>query len=814
MLFALGGCCLPSITAGAGFVAGADVREEADGISVTISLTCPAGYRSHRPSTRGDILRIFIEPISVCDGVPAQVAASSERFRPVNADKARLVDIEYQGDTGAEAMLTLTFREPVDFSVLPLPDRTTISVMVFPEPLPGGDADGMAETGARTSRLVTPPATRDTYVINLMSTTTAVAGKDLPELDLGAGLQVFVSKTVIHDEVWHRTRVGWFTSYPDAQVALAGLEDDYPGAWIEHADPETDAPIAGSSTRVSGDAPEVIRRRGAADDAPTVASGPMTEQKLETLMDDGRRALMGGDLSRAIQIYTKVLQYPGHPYLPEAQEYLALARERNGQLAHAKAEYERYLDLYPESEGAQRVRQRLNSLLAVDTGDGPAQSTGSIAARSDEWTVQSFLSQFYRRDANQIGDLSEVVSQSSVFSDLNLDVRRRGERFDFGARLSAGYRHDLMGEDDGPGNETRVSYAWLDLADARTQVGARLGRQSRSTGGVLGRFDGLNLDYRATEKTVLSAVAGKPVNSSSDGIDDERTFYGVSATYGPIAEDLELGVFYIQQDVSGITDREAVGVEFRWFDAERSLWGLIDYDTLYRKVGSYYLHGVWRIDSGFSINGSIDRRMGPFLSTSNALIGQGFLTMEDLLTQFTIEEIRSLALDRTAASSTYTLGVSKALTPKLQLNASFNDASVDGTPESGGVPGTDPTDYQYYSASLVASSLIKEGDVSIADLRYTETSTTKVESIGLDTRFPLRSDLRINPSIRVHRRTILFDSSVEWIYAPRLRFQYLWSRKVRLYLEAGKQFSDRETQDRDFSREYFFANIGYQALFY
>ena len=49
----------------------------------------------------------------------------------------------------------------------------------------------------------------------------------------------------------------------------------------------------------------------------------------------------------------------------EAQEYLGLARERNGQLAHAKAEYRIYLAKYPEGEDAQRVRQRLDALVTA-----------------------------------------------------------------------------------------------------------------------------------------------------------------------------------------------------------------------------------------------------------------------------------------------------------------------------------------------------------------------------------------------------------------------------------------------------------------
>ena len=88
--------------------------------------------------------------------------------------------------------------------------------------------------------------------------------------------------------------------------------------------------------------------------------------QIDQLMDDARRAMVAGEISRAVQIYTKVLRAPNHDRHAQAQEYLALAREKNGQTAHAKAEYQRYLSLYPDNEGTARVSQRLAALLATD----------------------------------------------------------------------------------------------------------------------------------------------------------------------------------------------------------------------------------------------------------------------------------------------------------------------------------------------------------------------------------------------------------------------------------------------------------------
>ena len=350
-------------------------------------------------------------------------------------------------------------------------------------------------------------------------------------------------------------------------------------------------------------------------------------------------------------------------------------------------------------------------------------------------------------------------------------------------------------------------------ADAVTGLRGRVGRQSRNTGGVLGRFDGLNLGYQAGEKLLVNAVVGTPVNSASDGIDSSRRFYGTSINYGPILEDLELGLFYIQQEIEGIDDRKAVGTEFRYFGPSQSFWGLVDYDVMFKEIGSAYLQGSWRFENRLTVHGSLDRRRSPFLSTGNAIIGQPVNSFAELAVIFSEEELRQLSLDRSSIASTYSLGISKSLTPRITLNADANQTNVDATPESGGVLATPQATYQYYSTNLTASSLLKEGDVSILGLRYSISDTSKVISLSLDSRLPIGEKFRINPRIRIDRRERIAEPGYEWIFTPGIRMQLRWNRKFRMELEVGKQFIERETTILNLDREAYFINLGYQAFF-
>ena len=370
-------------------------------------------------------------------------------------------------------------------------------------------------------------------------------------------------------------------------------------------------------------------------------------------------------------------------------------------------------------------------------------------------------------------------------------------------------------EDERPtsGNDLRLSYAYADLADARTGLRGRVGRQTRNTGGVLGRFDGLNLTYALNDRLRFEAVAGRPVYSTARDPDDSRVFQGISSTFAPFDNNLDFGLFYLEQAIDGLTDRQAVGAELRYFGDDQSLWSIVDYDVGFEELGSLFLQGSWRLPASFTITGVVDRRRSPFLSLGNALVGQQLESFEELRLFFTEEEIRQFALDRSASTTTYTFGLSRPFSPKLSMNFNASLSSIDATPESGGVAGTPDSEYSYYSADVVASSLFTEGDVGILGFRYAVSGTTDVYSTTVDTRFPVGRGWRISPRLRVDYREINTDQSTQWIYTPGLRVQYRMGRRARFELQTGKQFSTREMAKSDYDRESWFVNVGYQ-LFY
>ena len=131
-----------------------------------------------------------------------------------------------------------------------------------------------------------------------------------------------------------------------------------------------------------------------------------------------------------------------------------------------------------------------------------------------------------------------------------------------------------------------------------------------------------------------------------------------------------------------------------------------------------------------------------------------------------------------------------------------------------GEPITPPeSEYNYLSANLVASSLVREGDVVIVGTRYSDSGSAKVTTLTLDGRFPFRSGLRVNPRLRVDRRERLALDGYEWFYYSGLRLQYRASRGFRVEFEAGKQFSMQDSELGGDDRESWFVNLGYQLFF-
>ncbi|MGW8321864.1 MAG: hypothetical protein ACWGSD_09970 [Thermodesulfobacteriota bacterium] len=236
-----------------------------------------------------------------------------------------------------------------------------------------------------------------------------------------------------------------------------------------------------------------------------------------------------------------------------------------------------------------------------------------------------------------------------------------------------------------------------------------------------------------------------------------------------------------------------MGGEVRYFHPRRSFFGLVDYDVLFDELNTGLVLGTLVFEDRSTINISLDYRRSPVLTTSNALQGQLTDSLRSLNDIYDDSTLRKLARDRSPISRSASLGVSKPVTEKLQLSGDATISEIGDSRASGGVEAVEGTGIEYsVSFQVTGSSLIKEGDIGIVDLRYFEGHTHKTYSLNLNTRYPVNRAWRINPRVRLDYRLNDRDAGEEISVRPSLRTDYRLGRHLRFELEGGGEWSNED----------------------
>jgi hypothetical protein len=540
--------------------------------------------------------------------------------------------------------------------------------------------------------------------------------------------------------------------------------------------------------------------------------------RMAELMDEAGGAMIDRNFRRAIQLYTKVLRNPDTVFRQDAQELLGLARHRNGQLAHAKAEYEKYLKLYPEGPKSDRVRQRLSGLLtaAARPKDKLRQPKRPGAVGESVWDHQVFgsLSEFYNYSDTEFQDGTKTTNQSESLTSFDFNTRSRSDRYEIRTQFFG--THEADWRSNGSSDRARVNNLFADLEDRKWGLSGRFGRQSRSSGGVLGRFDGGLVSYEIVPQVKINGVFGYPVISSDDSpFDSDKHFYGTSFDFGTFWDSVDFNLFAINQEVDDIVDRRSVGGEVRYFHAKRSLFSFVDYDISYGEMNIFLLNGGWTFPTKTRLNLVLDYRHSPILSTSNALIGQtGQEEVSDLLNTFTEDAIRQLARDRTATNKSVTFGIVQDLNENYQVVGEVTVSELSSTPASGGVPATPTTGKEYfYLTQFIASNFIIEGDINIIEMRYADTLNNDSYSLNLNFRYPITPNFRINPRIQTNYRRNKNDNGEQVTIRPLLRIDYRWKRWLRFELEGGREWREDTVLGNTEKTTGYFATVGFRAYF-
>ncbi|MBI5006935.1 MAG: hypothetical protein HZB95_07385 [Nitrosomonadales bacterium] len=518
-----------------------------------------------------------------------------------------------------------------------------------------------------------------------------------------------------------------------------------------------------------------------------------TNKQARALMVQGRDALAAKNNEAAVEAFNKLLLLPPNDFTQDAQEWVGVARERADQKERAKIEYELYLRLYRDDEGAARVAQRLAGL----SGQGADQGIVETAEKKQQarWTTFGSLSSRYYYGKSKIestqvfNGVSETTStsltdQSMLITSVDASERYVSDEYDGRLVFRDVNTKNFLANQSG---QNRVYSAYGEIKGRTQDYLLRVGRQSSYGGGVLGRFDGLAGSYGNPEDMRYNAVAGSLADYSQGS---KPRFVGASVDKGPFS-------FYgINQTVDGTLDRRALGTEWRYFEDKNTAYALLDYDTYFRAVNAAQFMGTLGALGG-TVNFMVDHRKTPSLSIRTALNGATTSSINDLLQTMSASSLRDLALARTATSNMGQLGLTVPWRDKWQVGGDvrlsnttgLTASSVPGTPAAGTQPalpgrGTEKA----VTLQLIGSGLYREGDIWSASTSFSSGVATG-NSIYFYNHSQFVSGWMMDASLQLYNQKDQLGGTTKRTY-PMVRGSYRLKEQIFLDVDGGLELTN------------------------
>jgi len=562
------------------------------------------------------------------------------------------------------------------------------------------------------------------------------------------------------------------------------------------------------------------------------------------------QSIASEDYIRATQLLTRLIANRDATYSERAQELLGNVREANGQLAHAKAEYEIYLAKYPQGEGASRVQARLNTILSGrSTGDnGPVIAGSAMAApapgsAADPLTSPGApvaaagaadpdrglvtLAYRFNQTATEITELvpdpvfdpipegdegtSDVINDSLT---SGLQYSRVIDKGDRRVRLSfAGLAE--VDFDNGGETRLRISEALIAFENKVSGLTWTFGRQRLDPRGMSYRADGVSLKWPIDSGVVLGAILGTVVDSTRDDLfGDDRFLLGASATFEGMVGPGDLSIYGVTQTDGSRTYRSALGAEYDINLGQADISAIVEYDLKFQKLNRFVVAGALTLGNGSRLTGRFAHNHGPGLNLQNALVGQPVDTIDELLLTYTPDQIESLALDRSAWITTLGMTYYTGLSDKwdLGLDVTLQDSS--GTPASGGVAAVaDPGLKGYYGLRLMGGSVFRPEDQLSLGIRVATADESTLVVIDTSWRFPVSDALSLQPRLRLGHRDLADAGGEENFVIPSLNLRYELNRDTALQIDLGGRWSDTKTPTIVTERDEFFLTAGISRSF-
>ena len=577
---------------------------------------------------------------------------------------------------------------------------------------------------------------------------------------------------------------------------------------------------------------------GFATDLPVEAAQRTPEQiqqEAQQLFVTASDALQSNQMDASIEALNKVLNLPQNLLTQPAQELMGEAREKNGEFAKARAEYELYLKLYPNAADKKQVQARIDSLPKTDAK--PAQIAPSEVAQKaaeEKLQISGGISQNYYRGVTHSDTFAtdgvnppsitnfSATDQSMLLTSMDLTARKRTATKDTRLVLRQFSRMNFLPNQP---EDYRWNAVYVEQSARDRKYMFRLGRQSGSSGGVPGRFDGVAAGYSLNSTWRVNAAAGKPVEYVRGGDPaDPKTFYSGSIDLTRLPDQWSGSAYGVIQytggggyKTGGVRERTALGLESHYFDQQRSYMGQVEFDTIYHKVNLATFQGNWTKESGANYYMALDHRRSPPLALN--LLGQFSQSVKTALSKISIQELRENAIALSPFTNMLSVGMSHPYSSKLRLATDFRMSNTAGTgaytttslTTGRGTQLSSPGTGNQYALTMqaIGNNLFFENDLGIASATLSSTSTTKGQSITFNQVQTLKQKWRLDESLLLYNQSSS-DGNHQTQIRPSLTLNYRMTDTMNLSAEGGieQYHTSSANADDKTQRRYFF--VGYR----
>jgi tetratricopeptide (TPR) repeat protein len=554
----------------------------------------------------------------------------------------------------------------------------------------------------------------------------------------------------------------------------------------------------------------------------TVPSPPSTASAKE-LMASGKASMAAGEYEGATQTFNRLLNLPPNEYSQEAQELVGNARDKNGDFAKAKVEYELYVKLYPQTEGALRVNTRL---AAINNGTAKVAdnkfSTKKQINQVNQNTISGDISQSYfgsktlssETDAAGVLRQTRTTDASYLLTNIDISDRWRHNQYDDKFVIRDAQLHKFP-PNSKLSDVNNLYQAYWDHDDKLLGYSIRLGRQTGSSQGLPNRFDGAFGRYTINDKFKITGSAGVIANGSHSQTLTNRHFYGTALEFGLPSSTVSGNVYAIQQVADNLTERRAVGTELRYFKDTTSWFGRIDYDTIYSALNTIYLQGYWIGSTEINYNLIVEHSKSPPLLAEGAISALTFtapispispLSVSGVRKVLTTQQIFDVVKYTTPEFDSIYFGGTKQVTPKrnfggdVRLSRTQGTRGIDLTP-FGVDAKADPTSgtgISYaYALHAIGNNVVFADDTTRVDVGYEDNPHSYAQTLVLVNSATFRTKWLVSSSLSlVHLKgdsSLADQKTFEISPTVRVSYSLLQSTSLDAELSFRKLYQDDST---------------------